>query len=81
MSARCPHDGGTCHHECKTLCMRVKFGYRLTKPWPGYPKPGHAPQLAVRHVFVVAEDDEANCRHCDNGKTELIHCEPEEVAE
>lgn len=40
--ARCPHDGGTCHHVCGTKsCFREAGGMRLTTPYDGYPLPGH----------------------------------------
>jgi hypothetical protein len=40
---RCPHDGGKCHHVCsdEEPCFRERGGMRLTKPYRGYPRPGH----------------------------------------
>jgi len=36
---RCPHDGGTCHHDCEPgECYREKGGMSLTTPHEGYPE-------------------------------------------
>ena len=37
---KCPHDGGTCHHECEGECFRYAIGASLSSPFPGYPLPG-----------------------------------------
>ena len=41
--SRCPHDGGTCHHNCPNplQCFREAGGMALTEPHEGYPIPGH----------------------------------------
>jgi hypothetical protein len=62
---RCPHDGGTCHHKCGTNeCFREDGDMFLTKPWEGYPLPGHERlymnktadlyQQAAKHERVIA---------------------------
>lgn len=41
---RCPHDGGTCHHNCADevkICVREEQSMSLTTPHEGYPLPGH----------------------------------------
>lgn len=43
--ARCPHDGGKCHHGCELRCSRLEAGSRLTTPWPGFPRFGKRPIL------------------------------------
>jgi hypothetical protein len=43
--ARCPHDGGTCHHSCTDSCFRMEVGAELTKPWDGFPVPGNRPVI------------------------------------
>lgn len=35
---RCPHDGGTCHHQCSGHCLREQSGMALSSPHPGYPQ-------------------------------------------
>ena len=42
---RCPHDGGTCHHDCTDSCFRMEVGAELTKPWDGFPVPGNRPVI------------------------------------
>lgn len=54
MSLRCPHDGGTCHHECgRSGCFRLRVGASLTTPWPGYPKQRLEPRLDCANLALA----------------------------
>ena len=41
--ARCPHDGGYCHHDCKDECWRFHNCGELEPPHPGFPVVGKRP--------------------------------------
>jgi hypothetical protein len=41
--ARCPHDGGYCHHDCRDECWRFHNAGALSTPHPGFPVMGKRP--------------------------------------
>lgn len=54
--ARCPHDGGTCHHHCTDSCFRMEVGAELSKPWDGFPVPGKRPVILNPLPDEMGED-------------------------